>query len=84
MSALTDARAAWQSREAARLYFTSGGELLLPAVAEHARQGRVLDLAELIRAKGSTDAALAAFLHTHSMAADPSEIEEAEALAAAE
>ena len=82
MTALTEARSAWQSREAARLYFTSGGELLLPAVAAHARAGRVLDLAELIRAKGSTDAAVAAFLHGHAMPADPSEIEEAEALAA--
>ena len=84
MPTITEARAAWQSREAARLFFAPHGELLPPAVAEHARQGRVLDLAELIQAQGSTDAAVAAFLHTHSMAADPSEIAEAEALAAAE
>lgn len=83
MPTLNTARADWQSREAARRFFAPHGDLILPAVAEHARQGRVLDLAELIRAKGSTDAALAAFLHGHAMPADPSEISEAEALAAA-
>lgn len=83
MSELTDRRADWQSREAARLFFAPHGELLHPAVAAHARQGRVLDLAELIQAKGDTDAAVDAFLHGHAMPADPSEISEAEALAAA-
>lgn len=83
MSTLNTARAAWQSREAARAYFAPHNELLFPAVAAHARAGRVLDLAELIHAKGDTEAAVDAFLHGHAMPADPSEISEAEALAAA-
>lgn len=82
MPTITEARAVWQSREDARLYFAPHGELLHPAVAAHARVGRVLDLAELIQAKGDTEAAVDAFRHGHAMPADPSEVAEAEALAA--
>lgn len=81
MSALTDARTAWDTAESYRRQFFQTTDLYGPntaAISDHMRQGDVVLLAEAIASGAGWDAG------TTNRPVDPAMIEAAEALAAAE
>ena len=78
MSTIENRRAAWNAREEARAYFfINGANPDHGHLSAHAREGRVLALAESIKACGSTAQA------QMSPGPEPAEMWEAQELAAA-